>query len=71
MAKKRKDSTLYRVLQGECLFSIAQKLLGCGDRYPEIKALNGMATDILLPGQRIRIPMDNPVEVGSSTVGTK
>ena len=71
MAKKRKDSTLYRVLQGECLFSIAQKLLGSGDRSPEIKALNGMATDILLPGQRIRIPMDNPVEVGSSTVGTK
>ena len=71
MAKKRKDSTLYRVLQGECLFSIAQKLLGSGDRYPEIKALNGMATDILMPGQRIRIPMDNPVEVGSSTVGTK
>ena len=71
MAKKRKDSTLYRVLQGECLFSIAQKLLGSGDRYPEIKALNSMATDILMPGQRIRIPMDNPVEVGSSTVGTK
>ena len=71
MAKKRKDSTLYRVLQGECLFSIAQKLLGSGDRYPEIKALNSMATDILLPGQRIRIPMDNPVEAGSSTVGTK
>ena len=71
MAKKRKDSTLYRVQPGDCLFSIAQKLLGNGDRYPEIKALNGMATDILLPGQRIRIPMDNPVEVGSSTVGTK
>ena len=71
MAKKRKDSTLYRVLQGECLFSIAQKLLGSGDRYPEIKALNGMATDILPPRQRIRIPTDNPVEAGSSTVDTK
>ena len=71
MAKKQKDSSLYRVQPGDCLFSIAQKLLGSGDRYPEIKALNGMATDILLPGQRIRIPMDNPVEVGSSTVGTK
>ena len=56
MAKKRKDSTLYRVQPGDCLFSIAQKLLGSGDRYPEIKAINGMATDILLPGQRIRIP---------------
>ena len=62
MDKKRKDSALYRVLQGDCLFSIAQKLLGSGDRYPEIKALNGMATDILLPGQRIRIPTDNPVD---------
>ena len=71
MAKKRKDSTLYRVLQGDCLFSISQKLLGNGDRYPEIKVLNGMATDILLPGQRIRIPKDNDVEAGSSTVGTK
>ena len=71
MAKKQKDSTLYRIQPGDCLFSIAQRLLGSGDRYPEIKALNGMATDILLPGQRIRIPMDDTVEVGSSTVGTK
>ena len=71
MAKKQKVSALYRVQPGDCLFSIAQRLLGNGDRYPEIKALNGMATDILLPGQRIRIPMDDTVEVGSSTVGTK
>jgi N-acetylmuramoyl-L-alanine amidase len=71
MSKKRKDSTLYRVQPGDCLFSIAQKLLGNGDRYPEIKALNGMTTDILLPGQRIRIPSDNPIEAGSSTVDTK
>ena len=56
MAKKQKDSSLYRVQPGDCLFSIAQRLLGSGDRYPEIKALNGMTTDILLPGQRIRIP---------------
>ena len=66
MAKKRKDSTLYRVLQGECLFSIAQKLLGSDDRYPEIKALNGMTTDILLPGQRIRIPTG----ISTEAVGT-
>ena len=71
MAKKQKDSSLYRVQPGDCLFSIAQKVLGSGDRYPEIKALNGMTTDILLPGQRIRIPSDNPIEAGSSTVDTK
>ena len=65
MAKKRKDSTLYRVQPSDCLFAIAQKLLGSGDRYPEIKALNGMTTDILLPGQRIRIPTDSSYAVGA------
>ena len=69
MAKKQKDSSLYRVQPGDCLFSIAQRLLGSGDRYPEIKALNGMTTDILLPGQRIRIPSDSTGEDGCSTAG--
>ena len=66
MAKKQKVSTLYRVMQGDCLFSIAQRLLGSGDRYPEIKALNSMTTDILLPGQRIRIPTG----ISTEAVGT-
>ena len=65
MAKKQKDSSLYRVQPGDCLFSIAQKLLGSGDRYPEIKALNGLTTDILLPGQRIRIPTDSSSAVSA------
>ena len=65
MAKKRQVSSVYRVQPGDCLFSIAQKLLGSGDRYPEIKALNGMITDILLPGQRIRIPADSSSAVGA------
>ena len=69
MAKKRQVSTVYRVQPGDCLFSIAQRLLGSGDRYPEIKALNGMTTDILLPGQRIRIPSDSTGEDGCSTAG--
>ena len=69
MAKKQKVSALYRVQPGDCLFSIAQKLLGSGDRYPEIKAVNGMTTDILLPGQRIRIPSDSTSEDGCSTAG--
>ena len=65
MAKKRKVSMVYRVQAGDCLFSIAQKLLGSGDRYPEIKALNNMTTNILLPGQRIRIPADSSNTVGA------
>ena len=65
MAKKRQASTLYRVQSGDCLYAIAQKLLGSGDRYPEIKALNNMTTNILLPGQRIRIPADSSNTVGA------
>ena len=57
MANKRPASTLYRIQPGDCLFSIARQVLGDGNRYPEIKALNGLTTDILLPGQRIRIPV--------------
>ena len=65
MAKKRIVSSVYRVQPGDCLFAIAQKLLGNGDRYPEIKALNGLTTDILLPGQRIRIPTDSSSAVSA------
>lgn len=64
MAKKRQVSTVYQVQPGDCLYAIAQKLLGSGNRYPEIKALNGMTTDILLLGQRIRIPADSSNTVG-------
>ncbi len=65
MAKKRQTSTLYRVQHGDCLFSIARQVLGDGNRYPEIKALNGLATNILLPGQRIRIPSASGSSVGA------
>jgi len=65
MAKKRQISTVYRVQPGDCLYAIAQKLLGSGDRYPEIKAFNGMTTNILLPGQRIRIPAASGSTVGA------
>ena len=48
MAKKRQASTLYRIQSGDCLFSIARQVLGDGNRYPEIKALNGMTTTLVL-----------------------
>ena len=65
MAKKRQASTVYWVQSGDCLFSIARQVLGDGNRYPEIKALNGMTTDILLPGKRIRIPAASGSAVGA------
>ena len=56
MAKKREISSVYRVQPGDCLFAIAQKLLGSGDRYPEIKALNGLTSDTITTGQKLKIP---------------
>lgn len=50
------DYTLYTVKKGDTLWRIAQKLLGRGNRYKEIKQLNGMQSDKILAGQTIKIP---------------
>jgi N-acetylmuramoyl-L-alanine amidase len=51
-----KHYRMYRVVSGDTLWLIASELLGNGRRYPEIKSLNGLATDTLTPGQILKIP---------------
>jgi LysM repeat protein len=46
----------YVVSKGDSLWAIAQKVLGNGARYKEIKALNGMASDTIFAGDRLKIP---------------
>lgn len=46
----------YTVKSGDSLWSIAQTELGDGSRYPEIKSLNGLASDTIYPGQNLKIP---------------
>lgn len=46
----------YVVKKGDCLWSIASKLLGKGSRYREIKSLNGLKSDLILPNQKLKIP---------------
>ncbi len=41
---------------GDSLWGIAAKHLGDGSRYPEIKALNGLTSDTIYPGQSLKIP---------------
>lgn len=46
----------YTVVKNDTLWKLAIKYLGRGDRYPEIKKLNNLKSDILYVGQKLKIP---------------
>ena len=46
----------YTVKKGDTLWQISQKYLGKGSRYKEIKALNGLKSDIIRIGQVLKLP---------------
>lgn len=46
----------YKVVKGDSLWVIAQKYLGDGRRYPEIKQLNNLKSDTIYPNQVLKIP---------------
>lgn len=48
--------TIYVVESGDSLWKIAYGQLGDGNRYKEIMTLNGMATTVIVPGQKLKIP---------------
>jgi LysM repeat protein len=45
------------VKKGDTLWGIAAAELGGGSRYPEIKARNGLDSDTLVTGQKLKIPV--------------
>ena len=52
-------ATTYRihtVVHGDTLWDIAVKYLGNGSRYPEIKALNGLTSNVIYSGMKLKIP---------------
>ena len=49
-------SRTYTVKGGDSLWAIAQKQLGNGNRYPEIKSLNNLSSDTIHPGQVLKLP---------------
>ena len=49
-------SKTYTVAKGDTLWSIAKRLLGKGERYCEIKALNGLMSDTIKIGQKLCLP---------------
>ena len=46
----------YTVVKGDSLWSIAQRYLGNGWRYPEIVRLNNMASNFIFSGQTLWLP---------------
>lgn len=46
----------YTVKKGDTLWAIAQRYLGGGSKYKEIKTLNALNSDIIYPNQVLKIP---------------
>ncbi len=47
---------IYIVVRGDSLWKIAKEKLGNGERYMEIKTLNGLSSNIIYIGQKLKIP---------------
>lgn len=50
------DYVYYVTVQGDTLWGIAKKFLDKGQRFKEIKELNGLKSNICKPGMRLKIP---------------
>lgn len=55
-AKPAASYETYTVAKNDTLWGIAKKELGNGARYTEIKALNGLTSDTIYAGQKLKIP---------------
>lgn len=47
---------VHTVVHGDTLWAIAQKYLGSGSRYPEIKTLNSLTSNVIYSGMKLKIP---------------
>lgn len=47
---------IHTVMKGDTLWDIAKKYLGDGSRYPEIKTLNGLKSNVIYSGWNLKIP---------------
>lgn len=47
---------VHTVVKGDTLWEIAKKYLGNGSRYPEIKELNNLTSNVIYSGWKLKIP---------------
>lgn len=50
------EQSVYTVVAGDSLWTIAQKRLGNGSRYKEIMTLNGLSSTVIRAGQKLKLP---------------
>lgn len=55
-AKTEVTYRIHTVVKGDTLWEIAKKYLGNGSRYPEIKTLNGLTSNVIYSGWKLKIP---------------
>ena len=55
-AKAAETYRIHTVVKGDTLWDIAKNYLGDGSRYPEIKTLNGLTSNVIYSGWKLKIP---------------
>ena len=55
-AKEEETYRVHTVVHGDTLWAIAKKYLGDGNRYPEIKELNNLTSNVIYSGWKLKIP---------------
>ena len=53
---KPADYRIHTVVHGDTLWAIAKKYLGNGSRYKEIVSLNGLKSNVIYSGMKLKIP---------------
>ena len=56
LSEPSKTQIVHTVASGDTLWNIAQHYLGDGKRYPEIKKLNNLSSDVIHTGSQLNIP---------------
>ena len=54
--KPAEDYRVHTVVHGDTLWAIAKKYLGNGGRYKEIVSLNGLKSNVIYSGMKLKIP---------------